>query len=294
MISSKDARTASTGVFLSRLAADAAADQHGTGSGPGTTGPSGTSALASSAFANEIKHLQQKIIDELKTGVDPITVSSGPASQQLALFNSLAQKQLGGSSAMSDPISGRASAIGGLLRPSSVTAYGGLAPGKGLSGTTFNRNRNFYGIDGIPDEGGMFGPSGPFENRAGMFRNGRNCETRLGSLERYVDRSKMLSYGSLPFKSYEYESLNPVRYGDNGYRLMRPLSSASFMGGLTGAEHDFLRESSIPNYMNNGALSSDAEMYLRSGGSLVSLFYIFQSLTYFPLFLASIREGPAT
>lgn len=305
MISSKDARTASTGALLSRLASGDVADQlllRGSGAVaplPNAFSSSSSSAAAAnqhsnSVFANEIKHLQQKIIDELKTGVDPITVSSGPASQQLALFNSLAQKQLqgtgggggggvgggGGASAMSDPISGRASVIGGgiyggpgPLRPNSVTAYGGVtqksagpllltgssgpaaAAAGQYGGFGSSRQPNFYN-----DFGGL---SGSLGRGPANYRHG---ETRLGSLERYMDRNRMwgtagaaagAGYGSLPFKSYEYESLNPVRnYGDSSYRLMRPYSSVSYSAAAAAAaaaaalEND-LRESMIPNHMNH-------------------------------------------
>ena len=246
---------------------------------------------SNSVFANEIKHLQQKIIDELKTGVDPITVSSGPASQQLALFNSLAQKQLqgtggggggggGGASAMSDPISGRASVIGGgiyggpgPLRPNSVTAYGGVTQksagpllltgsNTGQYGGFGNRQPNFYN-----DFGGL---SGSLGRGPGNYRHG---ETRLGSLERYMDRNRMLGtagaagYGSFPFKSYEYESLNPVRnYGDSNYRLMRPYSSVSYSAAAAAAaaalEND-LRESMIPNHMNHRQLQTGDDFLVR-------------------------------
>lgn len=69
-------------------------------------------------------------------------------------------------------------------------------------------------------------------------------ETRVNSLGK-MSYANAISKNSLPFKSYEYESLNPVRLEDNKYRLSRPLSSVSFY------ENDFgMKESQILNYMN--------------------------------------------
>lgn len=172
------------------------------------------SKLIGTNFANEIKSIQQKIIDELKTGEQ--------TAGTLSLLNNFKQSKELEAAAHDRP--------GTSTFGQSSSAYSSKFP--------YPTRRDLFGVD----------------------RYGRRnaSETRINTLSRY---GSSLSKHNLPFKSYEYESLNPVRYSDNKYHLTRPMSSVSFYENDLG-----LRESLIPNCMN------DDELFIRS--SLVSYFFL--------------------
>ena len=158
--------------------------------------------LTKSSFADEIKNIQQKIMDELKTG---------------------------------EQTAGSLSRLNELKQSKEFESHNRMTFGQSnYSGTKF-----------------------PYQTRRDLYddRFGRRnaSETRINSLTRYCS-SLANTKNNLPFKSYEYESLNPVRYSDNKYRLTRPMSSVSYYENDLG-----LRESLIPNCMN-----SNDELFIRS------------------------------
>ena len=164
-------------------------------------------------FACEIKNLQQKIMEELKT--------TDSTSANLAMFDRL--KNHSGFTYSTELIPdklGHNMALSSTL--SKFNPYESYAK--------YPKTSSFYTVgEPISDRNGF--------DRYSVARQRNLSETRLGNIMKYGIKNK------LPFKSFEYESLNPVRYSDNKYRLMRPMSSISFY------END-LRESVIPNYMN--------------------------------------------
>ena len=179
-----------------------------------------------SNFANEIKTIQQKIMDELKTNdiLDPTNVSR-------------VLEQSTKMSSFSEPFT--TTNIAGMT--SSVEQPGGGAAGP-------NKLKKLF----YPEE--IVGRPRLYDDRRG-FELSANVR---------LNNSKM------PFKSYEYESLNPVRYGPekDKFRLSRPYSSVSFYNSAQDAlaldSLNSLRESSISNYMNSNTTAA-----LRS--NLVSL-----------------------
>lgn len=105
--------------------------------------------------------------------------------------------------------SGRASAMGG---------YPGLGKAATLSGGAGTSGRYTPGLASTTDDLGAGGGT-----YAGY------TDTRLSNILKLGQNANLRQPG-YPFKSYEYESLMPVRnsYYSDQYRLMRPYSSVSF------------------------------------------------------------------
>lgn len=143
----------------------------------------GSKIMTSANFANEIKNIQQKILEELKTG---------------ELANS--------SNFMNNKRSNQ-------TKLNTLTGIG----------TDYQSYRSLLDnslLDNSPTAG---------YNRNYQSRNSYNLRNTLNMTNRY-NRNHYPGVGvkNNIFKSYEYESLNPVRYGEDKYRLTRPMSSILF------------------------------------------------------------------
>ncbi|KAI2802313.1 hypothetical protein BLOT_010506 [Blomia tropicalis] len=185
-------------------------------------------------FTDELKNIQQKIIDELKTGVIN--------KDRAALIDDPLLRTHSSSGRHSSMMTNVPSAT---AKPSILSSTSAYDPYKVKAALMGNQSSNLSRFE---------------MDRYDTISRQRNLsETRLGGFGGLNSGTQLDRYGiksTLPFKSYEYESLNTIRYPDNKFSLTRPLSSVSFYNDTNAL--DDLRESSIGNNMNRDRLDWSA------------------------------------
>lgn len=151
-------------------------------------------------FADEIKNIQEKILKELKTNEVVNTGSIGTGTNRPLQVEPGAKSTLNNLTIMNECNSYK-------------NVLENCMENQRLRSSNNNNNTNITNNN----------------NNNGSNNNWRNT---LNLASTSFARSQMAPSNNInqfgKFKSYEFESLNPVRFGDDKYRLTRPMSSILF------------------------------------------------------------------